>query len=188
MTVGQHQGSTRPQVGPCSSTPGQAQGMCRRQCRRKYLASLLDCTHCSDRSPKSSPSGSHRGARCSGSGPGAVALLVAVLKGQKQPLEAASGPCLPHVALLIQVGVPVSPTEVIRNEASFSSVSVTFGSFTMLGWFRTFMLLTSGRSSWRLEKPCQLYFGKVVFSDCVEDFVNLNASLLVSRGGHEVHR
>ena len=36
--------------------------------------------------------------------------------------------------------------------------------------------------------PCQLYFGKVVFSDCVEDFVNLSASLLVSRGGLEVHR
>ena len=62
-----------------------------------------------------------------------VAPLVAVLKDQEQPLEAALGPCLHHAALLIQVGVHASPTEVFHNEESLSSVSVTFRSFTVLG-------------------------------------------------------
>ena len=54
--------------GPMQLRPGMSSGACRRQCGRKYLASLLGCARCSDRSPKSSP-GSHCGASCSGSGP-----------------------------------------------------------------------------------------------------------------------
>ena len=110
MIVGLHQGSTRPQVGPCSSAPGRAQGMCRQQCHRKYLASLLDCTHCSDRSPKSSPSGSHRGAHCSVSGPGAQCPADGSAEGPRAAAGSSLGPlpsscspahpgrcaCLPH--------------------------------------------------------------------------------------------
>ena len=157
------------------------------------------------RSLQSPPFGSHNGASCLGPGPGASRSLLRA-EGPRAAAGSGLGPRLRHAALLIQASVHVSPTEAFHNE-SLSHVSVTFRSFTILGWFRTCILLTSGRSSWKLEKLCSRSFmtlmgtcppvttcranftlAKWPSSDCVEDFVNLSASILVSRDGHEVHR
>lgn len=129
--------------GPMQLRPGASSGVCRRQCRRKYLASLGLCSLltgvCNLRLlvPIPEPAAQGQGPLLRAEGPRA---------GAGSGLE----PRLRHAALLIQAGVHVSPTE------AFSSVSVTFRSFTVLGWFRTFILLTSGRSSWRRENSADV--------------------------------
>ena len=136
--------------GPMQLRPGASSGACRLQCCRRYLASLWACARCA--SLQSSPFGSHSGASCLGPGPGAPRSLLRA-EGPRAAAGSGLGPSLCHAALLIQAGVHVSPTEAFHEE-SLSHVSVTFRSFTILGWFRTCILLISGRNSWKLEKLC----------------------------------